>query len=267
MKQIKTWQEFYSYVPEDLKSDWNKKCYRKLFSLAAQSYLTVLSDDVLFYFERKNEHFVFYSSNFRHLTAGQKFNSYPEFIKLEYFRCIATGYESSFEYGKRVEVIQSESGECKFDYIIKSNLPFNDVVYCGTQANLISKYYHDKTCVEQVEWENALSYSIYLVIKDHLWFKRGQILDRYYLSKDSYKRSPLELFNYSPYGINRTIACDLTKVTLEQLENIKTDSFSCYKRNIGCDRGCRDYCLANSANQYEQKIKEYFIKTFKRLNL
>ena len=51
--------------------------------------------------------------------------------------------------------------------------------------------------------------------------------------------------------------------TLEELQNVTLQNHSCYKKEFGCERGCRDYCYAKSSNTNESELKQNLIKLWK----
>jgi len=275
LKPIKRWKEFYALLPKKFQTNFNEKCYRKIFSLARRNSCDIESNKVIYRIHKTEGDFIFsYTST--HLTENSRFTKIPFKISLSSVKCISTGYE--FSMSENIEVVIDSDGKynlIKGRFNRSSLFGLKNIVKVGTKDEIERDYYNNKECREKIDYKHAGSYSIYLVTKDYLWYKKGQIIDEFYQHKRSnyHDRSPLDLFDgghyHSVYKVGgiESIACDLNKVTLSQLEAINTKPFSCYKQKFGCQRGCQTYCYADSSNQADVKRKAYYISIYKRLNL
>jgi len=277
MKEIKTWKEFYGILNPKFHGSFNQKVYRRLFSYAVRNAFTVYSDEKNYEFKRVKGNFETICRG-SHLTDSSRYTKVPTGFKATLLRCISTGYEVQMPWKGGIEAIKDSKGNYKvgnfthFNSIINSGL--EDVAWSGRKDDLERDFYYDKNYIVEVEYKHARSYALKLVVKDFLWYKKGQLIDFYYQHKkfNYHDRNPLDLFYgsyaHSVYNVgNDSLACDLNKVTLEQLKAINVSPYSCSKQQFGCQRGCTSYCYADSSNRADAARKAFLIKVYTDLGL
>lgn len=269
---IKSKKELYQLLPPEFQGMKTKKLIGKVFSVGASNYWTVEYDNLVLTFTYENDFIRCVGQvGLRGLTT------IPE-IDLNRVLFKQSGFEVNLNYGNRYNYhyfLTSDNvilGHGLNNYYSLHHFTLqhkrSDFVSVGTSfssvANEVIKRNPD--CFRKLEWNEFGSYSGVLCIKDCGHFRKGMVVDTYYqhLEYKYHERNPLELVNSGHYAglyrINNCISCDLSKVTLEQLENISTTSFSCIKQKFGCQRGCTYDCYSESANKSDLHRKQKFIK-------
>ena len=105
-----------------------------------------------------------------------------------------------------------------------------------------------------------------LCIKDIGDFRKGMLVEKSnnFYNNVKYLPNPVKMYeNLSVYRVVPDYSCNLSLVTLEQLEGLSTNKHDCYKKEFGCQRGCTSYCYSDSANKFETKLKNILINLWK----
>ena len=105
-----------------------------------------------------------------------------------------------------------------------------------------------------------------LCLRDCGFLKKGMIIktNTYFFSY----RNPLDVLTSNGYYYfqNENLSCDLSLITLEQLESFKENRHSCGKQTTYCSKGCSSGdCNSVSANTIEKNRKEILIKLWKEI--
>lgn len=272
MKEITTWRDFAAYIPKALQNPFNERCYRRIFSLVARNRWKMFSDEDSYRIEYHKNGYIFWTTG-KHLRGNMRFVKFPEKIVLNCLTCVSTEYQVGWT-GMLPEVLVDKDGKMYTGYyrslrdIVNSGI--QNLTFAGSKYELEKTYYNNTEYRKQVDYRDAGNYATYLVVKDHLWYKRGQIIytaDKY----EYYKRSPKALLPggnwWSEYHIGyENIACDLSLITVEELNKV-TYSNSCSKQQFGCHRGCTSSCLTESNRGYLKKLVNFFIKTKQELGV
>lgn len=272
MQPVKSKKQLYKLLPPELQGLKTKKLIGKVFSIGASNYWNVFYANMVLTFVYENEHIkctgAVYLNN---LTVV------PE-IKMNNLTFVQSGLTIDPTRFRHLYFLTSddqvlETGITDYRSIkqfcvahqrsdfVKISSSYSDVVSEITKRHL--------DCFRKLEWNEFSSYSGLLCIKDCGVFRKGMMIDTYYnyLNYKYYNRSPLDLVNggnyASMYSISGSLGCDLSKVTLDQLEAISTAHHSCYKQKYGCQRGCTSSCASDSANSYDSRTKQIFIKLWK----
>jgi hypothetical protein len=275
MQVITSKKELYKLLPKEYQGVKTQKLIGKVFSIGASNYWTVQYHDLVLIFTYENEYIHCSGQvNLRGLTTV------PE-IPLNQVLFKQSGLQVTLNFGKQYS----------HHYFLTSD---NQILSCGLQSYYSLHHFclHHKRsdfvsvgtsfsavadsiiknnpdCFRKLEWNEFYSYSGVLCTKDCGYFRKGMILDTYYqhLQYHYFTRSPLDLVGNGQYAglyrINNCLSCDLSKVTIQELEAVSCCSFSCSKQNYGCQRGCITQCYADSANKNDILRKDIFIKLWK----
>jgi len=275
MTRVNSKKELYRLLPPEYQGLKTKKLIGKIFSLGASNYWTVEYNNLVLKFTYEND-FI--------RCVGQVglsgLTTVPE-IDLDKVLFKQSGFEVNLSYSSRYNYYYFLTS----DNTILSH-PINnyyslhhfclqhkrsDFVSVGrsfsSMANEVIKRNPD--CFRKLEWNEFGSYSGMLCVKDCGHYHKGMVIDTYsnHLDYKYHERTPLDLVGHGHYGgmyrINNCLSCDLSKVTLEQLETINTSTFTCSKQKYGCQRGCTYDCYSESANKSDSHRKKIFIKLWK----
>ena len=104
-----------------------------------------------------------------------------------------------------------------------------------------------------------------LCLRDCGFLKKGMIIK----TSDYFRsyKNPLELVNNgSSCCFNDNLSCNLSLVTLEQLEGIIENKHYCGKQETYCTKRCPSgTCYSRTANDIDKKRKDIFIKLWKEI--
>lgn len=270
---INSWKEFFHLLPVELQNSNSEKYYRKLFSIASKNRWAVNDENGKFFtFNRINGNFKQYH-RFAHLNKVLIEGINVNKIVLEQLECLSTGvtYQLNTKTNHNTVVIDSKGNH--FLIPLSAERAINELTYKKVEdfVEITNKSTLEYTFFRE-ENENVLKvegfWSHYLVIKDALWFKKGQIVDTTGLEYSRpYEQNPLEIFkNKSIYtGFDRnSIASDLNKVTLEEIKAIDfSKDHRCSKQQFGCQNGCTNTCFYDTYIRVKagQKSKLIELKT------
>ena len=274
---VKSKKQLYRLLPPEYQNMKTKKLIGKIFSVGVSNYWTVEYENLILTFTCEN--------NFVR-SVGQVglrgLTTMPE-IYLNRVLFKQSGLEENFNYNNNhrynyYHFLTSDNVilSCVLDgyhslHHFCSQHERSDFVSVSTSFSSIAHKVIDQNpdCFRKLKWNEFGSYSGLLCIKDCGPFRKGMIVDTYYqhLEYKYYERDPLELVNKGLYAgmhrIDNNISCNLSNITLEQLETINTESFSCDKQKFGCQHGCTSVCCSESANKSDLHRKNTFIKLWK----
>lgn len=266
---INSRKELLELVPEVYKQDQpTMKILRKLFSIARNNRWKVYNEGSRLRIEVDNDrvsattYIMLPADNVRYPKAARLTFSQVTFKK--------TGFVLSLPQG-RYESVMTADGKIHYTRfksilsVLSSGL--DNVVSAGTEGSMLSNIaYSNKECFRTLEWNEFFSYCGRLCIKDCGPFKKGMIVDVYYLHIKYHTRKPIDLFEGVYAGMHRiggSLACDLNQITLEQLEAINVKKYSCAKQKFGCQHLCTHSCASDSANSVDASNKKILIKLWK----
>lgn len=138
-------------------------------------------------------------------------------------------------------------------------------------SDIYNEYFNNPNKCRKLDWDEAKNYGTYLALVDCIHIKRGMVItsgdfNRYGLGSGWNNNSPLEILKLdSVYSYDYRIACNLNLTTLEELQAITTDKYSCVKQSHGCQRGCTTSCNSVTANSIIKSKKDLWIKLFKEI--
>ena len=272
---IKSKKQLYKLLPSEYQDMKTKKLIGKIFSIGVNNYWTVEYENLILTFTCEND--------FIRSVGQVRLRGLTEIPKICLNRVLfkQSGLEENLNYNSR----RSYYYFLTSDNVILSCTLYNyyslhyfcsqqersDFVSVSTSFSSIAYKVIDQNpdCFRRLEWNEVGTYSGLLCIKDCGPFRKGMIVDTYYqhLEYKYYERDPLELVNRGVYAgmhrIDNNISCNLSNITLEQLEAINTESFSCNKQKFGCQHGCTYVCYSESANSSDLHRKNTFIKLWK----
>ena len=275
MTIIKSKDELYKLLPVEFQRAKSKKLIGKIFSIGAENYWTVEYENEVLYFT--------YDNDLIKCTGSVWIKNIPNPIKINLNKVLfkQSGFETSIPvFGHRLRYYFLTSDNKILTHVLKDANSLICFARAEKRSDIISVSYTESSlkefviknnpdCFKKLEWKDFGSYSGILCVKDCGMFKRGTVIDTAKIGYNYQNRSPMDLVNYGHYAglyrIGFSTACDLSKVTLEQLENISVTVFSCSKQKFGCSHGCTHNCYSESANNCDKEMKRRLIKLWKEI--
>ena len=269
---IKSKKQLFKLLPSEYQDMKIKKLIGRVFSIGVSNYWTVEYENLILTFT--------YENNFICCIGQVALKNIATVTKIDLNTILfkQSGFKVNLNYNNYYYFLTSDniifsctlnSPHSLYNFCLQYNR--SDFVSVSTSFGSITNEIIKKNfnCFRKLEWNEFGSYSGLLCIKDCGPFRKGMIVDTYYqhLEYKYYERDPLELVNKGLYAgmhrIDNNISCNLSNITLEQLEAINTESFSCNKQKFGCQHGCTSVCYSESANSSDLHRKNTFIKLWK----
>ena len=239
----------------------------KLFSLSRKNYFKVVLEDNFLCISYENEYIKAWDK-----ISLQNISTIKEVINLR---------NILFKDSQKQIMISNNSREYRYlqfddnsieGLYLRSFKDASQICFKKKSSNVIKvennlKIIYYDMFRNNTNFKDVIGLNSYLLCTEDIGdFKKGMLIQKYndFWSRVQCSSDPVKMYeNLSVYRVVPNYSCNLSLVTLEQLQGLNTNKHDCYKREFGCQRGCTSYCYSDAANKFEIKLKEILINLWK----